>query len=53
MPTYTHPDYEVKINAAGGYRVLESLGFKSEFEIVKEEKKREYDRQLMMEIFKP
>ncbi|HKZ41142.1 MAG TPA: hypothetical protein VJ044_09280, partial [Candidatus Hodarchaeales archaeon] len=27
---YLHPDYEVVINASGGHRILESMGFKSE-----------------------
>ena len=27
---YLHPDYSIVINASGGHRFLESLGFKSE-----------------------
>jgi len=38
---YTHPKYNLIINANGGYRVLEKLGFKPEQDEEKTKKKEE------------
>jgi hypothetical protein len=47
---YTHPDYNIIINASGGYRVLDRLGFQSAHELennLKREERKEKFKQFI------
>jgi hypothetical protein len=47
---YTHPNYDIVINASGGYRVLEKLGWRPAREaedVQKEEAKKEKFKQFV------